>query len=414
MMPKTGAGKAIHHVLRSSELVTADAITVGGHGLALLAERAGTTPFYAYDRELIRRRVAMTRGLLAPSVGLNYAVKANPMPAVVSLLAGIVDGFDVASGGELRTVLDVGADALEVTFAGPGKRRQEIRAAIASGVTIHLESEGEFETVMEEAESVGRAPALGVRVNPEFEARGARLRMATSASQFGVDAVHVPRLLDRIQQQEVKLRGLHVYSGSQNLDAESLVVVQNLTIEMLLRLADGRDSLDYLNVGGGFGVPYFPADVPLDFPRVAENLNRRANELFERHGARLILELGRYLTAEAGVFVTRVVDRKLSGGEVFLVVDGGLNSNLAASGNLGQIIRRSYPIASAERVLGGVREVVNIVGPLCTPIDRLGKSVEIAQMRTGDLVAVLQCGAYGFSASPHLFLSHPAPLEMLV
>jgi diaminopimelate decarboxylase len=392
-------------------------LTVGGIAVDRLAARVGTTPFFAYDRELITRRVAEVRAALPEGMHLNYAVKANPMPAVLHHLAGIVDGFDVASAGELQHALDTPVPAARISFAGPGKTTPELTRAVAAGVTVEAESAGELARLAAVSDELGIPARVALRVNPDFTVRGSGMRLGGGPQQFGVDREHVPSVLAAIAAAGLEFQGFHVFAGSQNLRAESLCEAQRATVEMVAELADAAPSpVRYLNLGGGFGIPYAQRDTPLDLAPVGENLAKlldtRIRPLFG--GARVVIELGRYLVGEAGVYVTRVVDRKESRGKTFLVVDGGLHHQLAASGNFGQVIRRNYPIAVANRYGAPPEETVTVVGCLCTPLDLLGDDVPLPQAHAGDLIAVFQAGAYGLTASPTAFLGHPAPPEVLV
>lgn len=401
---------------------TADGVlTVGGVGVDRLARRVGSTPFFAYDRELIRARVDQLRTVLPERLSLGYAVKANPMPAVVQLLSGLVDSLDVASAHEMRVALDTGVRPERVSFAGPGKTTAELEQAVASGVTIEVESAGEGRRVVAAGEDVGVRPRVAVRVNPDFAVRGSGMRMGGGPQQFGVDAEQVPDVLRDLHAADVDLVGFHVFAGSQNLSAELLTQAQTKTVDLVLALsADAPQPVRYVNLGGGFGVPYFPQDQPLDLAAVGANLTHLVEERLvpALPEADLVVELGRYLVAEAGVYVTRVVDRKVSRGSVYLVVDGGMHHQLAASGNLGQVIRRNYPIAVGHRARTGPDqgpdETVTVVGCLCTPLDLLGDRVELPPADVGDLVVVFQAGAYGLTASPTAFLGHAAPVEILV
>jgi diaminopimelate decarboxylase len=392
-------------------------LTIGGIRLDRLAERVGSTPFFAYDRGLLTDRVGLLRNTLPDGIQLSYAVKANPMPAVVQHLAGLVDSFDVASAMEMATALDTPMPAARVSFAGPGKTEAELRRAVAAGVTIELESETESERVVSIGHGLGIRPRVAVRVNPDFEVKGSGMRMGGGPQQFGVDAEQVPALLKELGAADVDLLGLHIFAGSQNLRAEILCDAQRKTVELALRLAqDIPGPLRYLNLGGGFGIPYFDKDEPLDLNAIGANLA----DLMERSiqpnlpEARVVVELGRYIVGECGVYVTRVVDRKSSRGRTFLVVDGGLHHQLAASGNFGQVIRRNYPLVVGNRMADEQSEVVNVVGCLCTPLDLLGDKVELAAAQIGDLVVLFQAGAYGLTASPTAFLGHPVPAEVFV
>ena len=393
-----------------------DCLQVGGMPLPQLAARVGQTPFYAYERRLLDERVARLRATLPAGIELHYAVKANPMPAVVQHLAGRVDGLDVASLGELKVALDSGMDPAEISFAGPGKRPPELAAALAAGITVNLESAGELEILARLGREQGRRPRVAVRVNPDFELKASGMKMAGGPKPFGVDAEQVPALLRRIGELGLDFQGFHIFTGAQNLRAEAIVEAHDRIFELALRLASAAPGpLHLLNIGGGFGIPYFPGDTPLDLAPIAANLDRWLPLVQEQlPGVRVVLELGRYLVGEAGIYVAEVVDRKVSRGQTFLITNGGLHHHLAASGNFGQVIRKNYPVVVGNRVNGTERETVTVVGPLCTPLDLLAERMELARADVGDLIVVFQSGAYGLTASPSAFLSHPPCLEVLV
>lgn len=396
--------------------VSGNDLIVGGMPLSRLAERVGQTPFYAYDRELLRARVAELRAALPAEIKLHFAMKANPMPAVVGFMSGLVDGIDVASAGELKVALDAGTDPREISFAGPGKRDPELRQAVAAGVLINVESFREVDILARISEELELPARVAVRVNPDFELKGSGMKMSGGAKQFGVDAEMVPELLARIGDQKLAFEGFHLFAGSQNLKAESICDAQQKSYDLACQLARHAPSpVRFLNLGGGFGIPYFPGEKPLDLAPIGTKL-AQVGEQARRDlpDASLVIELGRYLVGEAGIYVTRVVDRKISRGQTFLVVDGGLNHHLAASGNFGQVIRKNYPVAIGNRMNSGNHESVNIVGPLCTPLDVLADRMTLPSAMPGDLVIIFQSGAYGASASPQNFLGHPQVTEIVV
>jgi diaminopimelate decarboxylase len=395
--------------------VVDDCLQVGGVSLQRLALRVGSTPFYAYDRRLIAERVALLRRHLPPELALHYAMKANPMPALVAYMATQVDGIDVASGGELRVALDCGTDPREVSFAGPGKSEAELVQSIAAGILVNVESAREIDVLARCSRELDLPARVAVRVNPDFELKSSGMKMGGGPKQFGVDAEAVPELLSEIGRLGLSFEGFHIYSGSQNLLSDAICDAQQKTVDLAIRLAAAAPSaVRVLNIGGGFGIPYFPGERPLDLAPIGENLREltaRAAQALPK--ARLALELGRYLVGEAGIYVCRVIDRKVSRGQVFLVTDGGLHHQLAASGNFGQVIRKNYPVVVGNKVNGAQREIASVVGPLCTPLDLLAERMELAVAHPGDLVVIFQSGAYGLTASPTAFLSHPAPLEIL-
>jgi len=407
--------KAVH-AERTGFPVAAGELLVGGIPLTRLAQRVGRTPFYAYDRALLTARVAHVRAHLPPAVRLHYSIKANPMPALVQHMASLVDGLDVASSGELKTALDTGFEPAHVTFAGPGKTDAELAQAIAAGVTLNVESDNEIDRAARIGQQLGMAPRIVVRVNPDFELKGSGMRMGGGAKPFGIDAETVPASLRRIAAAGLAVQGLHIFSGSQSLKAEAIVECHARSVELAIRLAqDAQLALPALFLGAGFGIPYFPGEQALDLAPVGAGLAQAVDQLHAAlPGTRVSVESGRYLVGEAGVYVARVVDRKVSRGQVFLVTDGGLHHHLAASGNFGQVIRKNYPAAIGNRIGQQETEVVSVVGPLCTPLDLLAEKMALPRADVGDLVVVFQSGAYGRSASPGGFLSHPEAIEVLV
>ena len=393
-----------------------DELTVGGIPLRRLAARAGQTPFYAYDRGLMSARVAALRAAMPNGLHLHYAMKANPMPAVVQHLAPLVDGLDVASLKELRVALDTNTDPAHISFAGPGKGEVELRAALAAGITVNIESERELPLLARYAAELGVPARVAVRVNPDFDLKGSGMKMGGGSQQFGIDAERVPEILRQIAALGLDFQGFHIFTGSQNLRHEAITSAHDAIFALAYRLAeDAPGPLRHLNIGGGFGVPYFPGDRPLELVPIADNLERHLAEARTRLGdSAIVLELGRYLVAEAGVYVCEVLDRKVSRGEVLLVTNGGLHHHLAAAGLFGQIIRKNYPVVIGTRMAATDTELASVVGPLCTPLDLLANKMELARAEPGDLVVVYQSGAYGFTASPRDFLSHAHPVEMLI
>lgn len=404
------------HAMMSQFPIANGELVLGGTPLRKLAARVGQTPFYAYDRQLLTQRVSQLRAALPPSIKLHYAMKANPMPALVCHMAGLVDGIDVASGGELKIALDSGAPPQEISFAGPGKSCKELTQATAAGILINIESFREVAKLVKIREETGCQPRVAVRVNPDFELKSSGMKMGGGPKQFGVDAEKIPDLLSEIGKAGLTFEGFHLFAGSQNLKAEAIVEAQCKSYDLALRLAKSAPSpIRFLNLGGGFGIPYFPGEQALDLAPIGANLTRLAERAkSELPEAELVIELGRYLVGEAGIYVSRIVDRKESRGQIFLVADGGLHHHLSASGNFGQVIRKNYPVVIGNKMACEQREIASVVGPLCTPLDLLADRMELAAADVGDLVVVYQSGAYGFTASPQVFLGHPACVEVLV
>jgi diaminopimelate decarboxylase len=379
-----------------------DTLTIAGRDAEHWIATAGDTPLFVYDMAEVRTRLSALRAAMPDRLDIHYAIKANPHPQVLAAIAPLVDGLDVASGGELARALAVKPAAV-ISFAGPGKRDDE----------LELESEGEGDRALAIADRLGIAPRLAVRVNPDFDLKGSGMKMGGRASPFGIDAARVPELVRRLIAAGADWRGFHIYAGSQALSAAAIIETQAATVALARRLADDSGARPPLvNLGGGFGIPYFAGDVPLDIGAVGTALD----ETLARNGdpdTYYAIELGRWIVGECGVYLTRVVDVKDSQGERFVVVDGGMHHQLAASGNFGMVVRRNYPVAVANRMAGDLAEI-SVVGSLCTPLDRLADKVSLPAVRVGDVIAIFMAGAYGFTASPGLFLGHPPARELVV
>jgi diaminopimelate decarboxylase len=396
--------------VRENELV------ISGRKISEISAEVGQTPFYLYDRSVMTSKVQQLKKVLPREITLHYAIKANPMPAVVSHLLSLTDGVDVASAREIKIALEAGASPENISFAGPGKTIADLQLATLSGITIHIESEREIRILKEIAEATGIRPNTAIRVNPDFEIRSSGMKMGGGSKQFGIDAEAIPAILQHFPYEKINFIGFHLYSGSQNLNPESIIQSQLKSVELAVILAEhSKTTVTHLNIGGGFGVPYFPGELPLDLSKLSEHFkNLLASTQKQLPKAKLILELGRFLVAEAGIYVCKVLDRKISRGQVFLVTDGGMHHHLAASGNFGQIIRKNYPVILANHITSEECEIASIVGPLCTPLDLLADRIQIPKAQEGDLVAILQSGAYGMTASPLRFLSHPEPMEIVI
>ena len=391
-------------------------LLIGGHDVEEIAAEAEGTPLFVYDSRLIGAKIATFRHCMPPGVALHYAVKANPYQPLLRWLCKYVDGFDVASLGELEALEGAGADVLQVSFAGPGKSDAELSRAITDGATIHLESEGEAARALRIAGDLGKTPRLSVRVNPPFALKGAGMKMGGFASQFGIDHDRVPAVVRTLLDAGAEWRGLHLYAGSQCLDWTALAETfrQAITLAGEISEVAGAEPPE-VNLGGGLGIPYFEGDEQVDTHSLGQALGEQlAGVPASLATTRFIIELGRWLVGEAGVYLTRIVDRTTSRGKTFLVTDGGLHHMLAASGNFGQLLRRNYPVAIASKFGAPPTEEASIVGCLCTPLDLLADEVSLPAAEAGDLVAVFCAGAYRLSASPQAFLSQSPAREIMV
>jgi len=412
--------KKPEHAPQTQFAVADNCLLVGGIPLPRVVHRAGATPLYAYDRALLSARVELLKQVCPTELRINYSLKANPYPALVQHMASLVDGFDVASSAEMQTALATGVDAGHISFTGPGKTDAELRQAIAAGVMIHVESTNELRRIDQLSRELGYVAQVMLRINPDFELKSSGLKMAGGAKQFGIDVEQIPAVLKALAGMTIQCVGFHIYAGSQNLNAAAINETLTKSCELAISLAQiaigpQRHWVQRINLGGGFGIPYFPGDTPLDIAAVGQHLKDCVAKLQKAiPHVETEIELGRYLVGEAGIYVTRVIDKKFSRGQCFLVTDGGMNHHLAASGNLGQVIRKNYPVIVGNKVKAESEQPASVVGPLCTPLDLLADQMPLSHAEVGDFIVVFQSGAYGASASPANFLSRPAAVEVLV
>ena len=391
-------------------------LAIGGMTASQLIAQAGASPLFVYSTTMLEARIAQLRAALPPRVGINYAIKANPLRQIVEFMSDLVDGFDIASGGELALAQAAGLDLARLSFAGPGKRDVELAAAIAAGVTLNVESASELQRALKLGDAAGLTPRLALRVNPDFELRGSGMKMGGGAKPFGIDQSEIPAVAAELLAAGAEFRGLHIFTGSQSLDTQAIIETQANVLALADRLAgDIGQALPKLNMGGGFGIPYFHGDTPIDLAAIGQALAEQLSHLPDTLAdTELCIELGRYLVGEAGVYLTTILDRKESHGETYLVTDGGLHHQLAASGNFGTVVRRNYPVAIASRFTAEPQETASVVGCLCTPLDRLADKAHLPRADVGDIVAVFCAGAYGATASPAAFLGQGPAREILL
>jgi len=394
-------------------------LRIGGLTVGHLAERYGT-PLYLYDALVLERKWRLLRNALPSEFTVAYSVKANPNPAILEYFLAKQSDLEIASAGEFHCALRAGCPPSRILFAGPGKTDAELELVMKDGIgEIHAESLAEIRRIIAIADRLGTRVPVAVRVNPGATAQGGAMRMGGKPAPFGIDEEALDAALDALcSATSIEFRGMHLFAGTQILDHAVLASQYRNGIEIAERIAHrtGRP-LATVDFGGGFGIPYFEGEHELDMDRLRAEVGSIMADVRTRsvfYGTRFVVEPGRYLVGEAGIYVARVTDVKESRGKRFLVLDGGMNHHLAASGNLGQVIKRNFPIGLVNRLDGPLAEPVDVVGPLCTPLDTLARDVRLPDAQVGDLVGVFQSGAYGRSASPLSFLSHPAPPEVLV
>lgn len=381
------------------------------------AERFGT-PFYLYDSDALTQQAEYVRETFGNLASVYFAVKANPNLKLLESIRDGVDGLDISSVGELEQALLAGFDPANMSFAGPAKTVEELRRAVECGVgSISLESERELRDIIEVARDAGRKANLILRVNPKTDPRAFGLKMGGRPLQFGIDEEHIEPVVKTIADhpEAIEFRGVHVYAGSQGFEFAEMANSYRHTLEIVSLIESQFGSpVSKVNLGGGFGVSHVSSAKKLDLEALADSVRSDFEAFLAHRGetCELIFELGRYLVADAGIYVTRVIGTKESRGHLFAITDGGLHHHLAAAGNFGVGFRSNYPVVNISRPDATVVEC-SIAGPSCNPTDLLGQKTRIAEPREGDLIAVLSSGSYGLTASPILFLGRKTPAEIV-
>jgi diaminopimelate decarboxylase len=410
-------GTSALQLARKHFAVSQGQLWIGGTPVTSFAEKYGT-PCFLYDKKVMDAKIDALRGALPAGFTVCFSVKANPNRAVLRHFLSRGCWLEIASAGEFHHAFEAGCDPQQILFAGPGKTEAELELVLSNGIgEIHLESFTEIRRVAAISRRLGVRASVAVRVNPAGEAEGGAMRMGGRPAPFGVDEEILGEVLDAVlAEATLSFRGIHLFAGTQILDANTLVNQYRHGLEIGRSVArhTGRP-LHTLDFGGGLGIPYFAHESELDLSQVAAGLagvfgQTESDPAF--HGTKFLVEPGRFLVGEAGIYVARVNDIKVSRGKKFLILDGGMNHHLAASGNLGQTIKRNYPVALLNKIDASAEETVDVVGPLCTPLDTLARAVSLPHAEIGDLFGIFQSGAYGRSASPLDFLSHPAPPEI--
>ena len=406
----------MNNLARVAHQIEQNQLIIAGKRVEQVVKIAGGTPCFVYDGQRVIDNIHRLKANLPSQIKLHYAVKANPFAQLISRMADAIDGFDVASHREMQLALATGIASEAISIAGPGKSDMDLQGAICAGVIINVESEHEIHRLYEHCQRLGMKANIALRVNPVFELKQSGMKMSGGAKQFGIDEEQVIPILSDLDTKYFNFKGFHIFSGSQNLSEAAIMECHQRTFELVDKLlSSSPHKVSHINIGGGFGVAYFEHEQPLQLAGITAQLKKLLDQYAKvLDGIEVHLELGRYLVADAGTYLTSVVDKKGSRGTTFLVVDGGMHHHLANSGNLGQVIRKNYPVFIANRYAGEERELVDIVGPLCTPLDIVASKVSLPSPNTGDIIAVMQSGAYGASASPQGFLSQPALREILL
>lgn len=390
--------------------------------------KAHGTPYYLYDLDAALAHLATLRASLPKVVDVLYCVKANGNKKVLEAFKPHVAGLDLSSAGELDMAIAAGYDPKHASIAGPGKTSSDLERCVDRGCgIISLESLPELGRLGAICRAKGKRQDVTLRINPLETPKEFAMRMGGGASQFGVPEEEAPAALDAIKAESgVRLVGLHIYAGTQCLEERALVDNMAGSLAIMARLADSHDlHPEVINLGGGFGIPYFTGQKEVDSASLGRAVGAKLEEFQATHPrfakTRFVFELGRFLIGRYGAYVSRVTEIKETRGKRFVILDGGMHHVFPATGNFGQLVKKNYPVANLTRGTGsddGALESPDnapqeVCGPLCTPMDSLARGVRIPRAEPGDLVGFFASGAYSYAASPLLFLSHDTPLELL-
>lgn len=392
-------------------------LELGGLPVTQIAGEFGT-PLYIYDGDLLRSRYEDVREAF-PSFEILYSMKANPSLALLGLIKSLGAGAEIASGGELFLAREVGFDPLDVVFAGPGKTDSELEDAIVSGIfAVNVESFRELERVAHISRLVGVPARVSLRINTSSgltqsgtgSAGPLHEQMAGGPSKFGIDEEKLDRLAASWDRRTTEIVGIHIYTASQILSPDEVIANAERTAAAARHVEEITGAaLMSIDFGGGLGVPHYQEERELDLPALGERIEH-VFEPFARRGTRLLIELGRYIVSECGVFVTRIIELKESRGERFIITDGGINQFLRPV-----LMKVKHQAAVVNRLEVPPEVDAKVSGPLCTPIDITSREIRVPEgTAIDDLIGIMNAGAYGYSMSPQLFLSHPTPAEVIV
>ncbi|MBT2282943.1 type III PLP-dependent enzyme [Paenibacillus polymyxa] len=391
---------------------------ISNHHMQLLADEY-STPLFLYDGDFLKEHILNIQKLLHPAVEIFFSLKSNGSLGIASLINSFGCGIEVASQGELFLAIQAGYDSQDIVFSGPGKKPCELEYAIKQNIyCIITESLEELLIISNLAEEHNVIVPIGLRINPDSDLAKTSIKMAGVPRQFGVDENQIPLFLEEIKKTpNISFRGIHVYTGTQILDYEQIISTFSYTLKLAkyIKVNFGIEC-EMVDLGGGLGVPYFSHENELNLSALSSELRNLIDDyLLFSPKTRFILESGRYILAESGTYITKVLYKKHSKGEIFLVVDGGLNHHAAATFR-GRTLRNTFPMILIKKddLDPITTEKVSVVGPLCTPEDCLAKGIILPIAQPGDYLCIQKSGAYTLTYSPMRFLGHATPLELLV
>lgn len=378
------------------------------------------TPSYVYFAEPIRDRVKLLLDAFGNRFIISYAVKSNPNTGLLRVLQDTGVGLDVSSIGEVKRGVDAGFGPMKISFSGPAKRPFEIDIAVRQGIGEFIcESLDEIEQVNQVASDLGIIQNILVRINPKEVPRQFGLHMAGRPSQFGIDEEDMEDVQSFLAKlNSIKLSGFHIFSGGNSLNRDAVIKNLSIAASLFVSFSEKFDIFpEKFIFGSGFGIPYFEGDEALDIADIAAEINPMIDRLqnSERFkNTKFVLEMGRWLVGSDGYMLTSVVGNKHSRGTDICLCDAGFNNHLSAAGMMGTVLRRDWKFWNLTRTTTVADHQYLLVGPLCASFDILGAKVHLPKTLKGDVLAVGSSGAYGLTASPTRFISHPEPQEFIV
>jgi diaminopimelate decarboxylase len=372
------------------------------------------TPLYVYDGDKILSQFQKLKSIIPEGFEIFYSMKANPLLGICQLFKDLNSSIEVASSGELYTALAAGFSPDKIIFTSPGKSYDELEYAVNEKIySINVESIAEAQIINQIAAKKNQQVNISIRINPDFDVPGSSIKMAGVPTQFGIDEINLSEVFDSLLLlPNLNIIGIHIYTGTQALSAQNILLSMEQIISLALELSENyKFPLKFLDIGGGFGIPYFRGESDLSLECLKEGFCQIWDKFKERLAqTQVAVESGRFLMAESGLYLVKVLYKKECKGSKFIVCDGGSNQH-ASSAFLGRHIRSNFPMHVLHK--SALEEEVNVVGPLCTPTDILGQKVMLPAIVQGDVIAIEKSGAYGFTQSPGAFLSHPAPAEVI-
>ena len=390
-------------------------LMAGGINVLSLVKKYGS-PLYVYDLEIIREQYQALKNAIPEKVRIFYAIKANPNPNICSFIRSLGARAEIASSGELYIALKSGFLGKDIIYNGPGKTDDDIKYAINNDVyVINVESLDELRRIDLIAQNKNKIVKVCIRINPIRTITQVKMQTGGGSQKFGTDEEDIETIITAALKFDwIDLQGIHIYVGSQILEPDILLGNIENTLKVAFNIAEKFGlPLKCINFGGGLGVPYNESEPEFDVEKFGKGLSALISKVDKKYdNIRFVLEPGRFIVSEAGMFLTKVISVKESRGKKYAIVDGGINHAF-----LPIRMNKKYPTVIANKMAqteNAKKSNFIIGGPLCTSMDVFTNEVELPLVEINDIICIFNSGAYGFSASMLHFLSAPMPAEVIV